>query len=61
MKGPNEPLSAEAIHSLYAGKKAQVFVRDDKKFKSTSQFDRDPAHTGQAPAAPKAEKGPFRR
>ena len=61
MNSTSKPLSAAAIHSVYAGASATRAVDPKKAFKSTSQFDRDPAHTGRAPEAPKASKGPFRR
>jgi len=61
MNDAPKPLSAETIHSVYAGKTISATVDQSKDFQSTNRFARDPAHSGHAPQQPKNEKGPFRR
>lgn len=61
MKNVSTPLSAEAVHDVYAGKKVDTRVSENRSFKSTGQFDRDPSHPGHAPEVNKVAKGPFRR
>lgn len=55
MNDTPKPLSAAAIHSVYAGKKIISAVEQAKKFKSTNSFARDASHPGQAPEKPKVE------
>ncbi|WP_157971389.1 hypothetical protein [Dyella sp. C9] len=61
MNNTPKPMSVEAIHSIYAGKKVSPSVAQAKEFQSTNSFARDPLHPGHAPQQPKIEKGPFRR
>jgi hypothetical protein len=61
MEKTDKPISTAYIHSVYSGKDT-VFVTDDKQdFHSTSQFDRDPSHSGSAPEDPKSAGKPYRR
>jgi hypothetical protein len=51
-----KPLSAAAIHSVYAGKKISSVVDQAKDFQSTKRFARDSSHPGHAPEKPKTDK-----
>lgn len=57
----SKPISTEYIHSVYSGKSGTVVVDKSKDFHSTNQFDRDPAHSGQAPQDPKSTRKPYGR
>ncbi|PXV54089.1 hypothetical protein SAMN04487785_114133 [Dyella jiangningensis] len=61
MEKNSRPLSTEYIHSVYSGKSTNVVVDEKKDFHSTNQFDRDPAHTGQAPQDPRSVRKPYGR
>ncbi|HUA81041.1 MAG TPA: hypothetical protein VL997_11760 [Dyella sp.] len=56
MNDKPQSLSAATIHSVYSGKKITSVVEQAKDFKSTNNFARDAAHSGQAPEKPKTEK-----
>lgn len=57
----SKPISTEYIHSVYSGKRITSVVDARKDFHSTNQFDRDPAHSGQAPQDPKSTRKPYGR
>jgi hypothetical protein len=57
----SRPISTEYIHSVYSGKRVTSVVDERQDFHSTNQFDRDPAHSGQAPQDPKSFRKPYGR
>ncbi|PMQ05355.1 hypothetical protein DyAD56_08485 [Dyella sp. AD56] len=61
MEKVDKPLSTVYIHSVYSGSKTTRLVDQKKSFQSTSQFDRDPAHSGQAPEHPTPGRKPYRK
>ena len=63
MNQPPKPLSAAEIHSAYSNTNTPIrkTTADDAKYRATTHFIRDPAHSGRTPNKSKIEKGPFRR
>jgi hypothetical protein len=61
MEKIDKPLSTVDIHAVYSGGKTTRLVDEKQSFRSTSQFDRDPAHTGQAPQHPTQGRKPYRK